>query len=58
MNTFNKSFIISLASLLLGSSLAFSATNTKAENKEAPKFEKTSDAGTIIFRIENIQPCV
>lgn len=56
MNTFNKSFIISLASLLLGSSLAFSATNTKAENKEAPKFEKTSDAGTIIFRIENIQP--
>lgn len=57
MNTFNKSVVLSLASLLVCSSLTVAeVVAPQAPNAEAKKFEKTSDAGTIIFRIENIQP--
>lgn len=56
MNTLNKSAIFGLASLLFCSSLAVSQVIPNAAPNEAPKSEKTSDAGTIIFRIENIQP--
>lgn len=57
MNTFNKSVILSLASVLFCSSVALAeADASKAPKNEAKKEEKTSDAGTIIFRLENIQP--
>ena len=56
MSTFNKSVVLSLVSLLFSASLVFAAANSQSEGEAAKKSEKTSDAGTIIFRIENIQP--
>lgn len=57
MNTFNKSVVLSVASMLFCSSLvAAEVAPAQPSETEAKKFEKTSDVGTIIFRIENIQP--
>lgn len=57
MNTFNKIAILSLASLFMATSLANAEVKAPQEqNPQAPKMEKTSDAGTVIFRIENIKP--
>jgi hypothetical protein len=54
MKILHKSAVLSLASLLMSASLV--TANADDTDSNAVKYEKTSDAGTIIFRIENIQP--
>ena len=57
MNTLNKTAILSLATLFMATSLANAEVKApQGQNPQAPKMEKTSDAGTVIFRIENIKP--
>ena len=55
MNKFNKTAILSLASLLIYGACA-NAEVTAPGATDSPRAEKTSDEGMVIFRIENIKP--
>ena len=56
MNMLNKSVVCGLGCFMMFASSAMADVETPQANNEPVKFEKTSDIGTIIFRIENIQP--
>ena len=52
MNTFNKTAILSIASMFL----FVASAGAEVAAPKTPKMEITSDAGKVIFRIENINP--
>ncbi|MBR3501943.1 MAG: hypothetical protein IKO06_03455 [Alphaproteobacteria bacterium] len=57
MNTFSKTAILCLTSLFMfANTNAADAPKDAKANAQDKKMEKTSDAGTIIFRIESIKP--
>lgn len=57
MNTLNKSVILALTSLFTGAvALNAEAAGDPGQQGKAFAYGKTSDAGNIIFRIENIKP--
>ena len=58
MNMLNKSVVCGLGCLMFASSAMADVVEPQAQpaSDKSVKYEKTSDVGTVIFRIENIQP--